>query len=303
MISSTLLMEIVMRFYLLILISVLVVSISAGSVYSQNKEAVPGSWQKNSVQTDGGSAVTVSMYFPKSYKAGMSRTLILLHSYGKSSYEWEKTSGASKLADTYGIILVCPDMGKTIYENDYFDETSNRWNAIPGGRWIPQVLIPYLRKEKDLCNDRKLTGITGLEIGARGALLSAARNPEIFGFAGGISGMYDSGSATRFEGYNLLYGKYKDNKDRWENADSIIILAPQLSKTVIFLSHGNKERNPSIDQTQLVLIRLAQLKKKQGGFQYRFFEKGWGDSWAIWGPSLLECFKDFDAAAPAGAVK
>jgi S-formylglutathione hydrolase FrmB len=296
-------MEIVMRLYLFMLISIIVSGFSADLVYSQSKGAVPGAWQKTSIQSSDGSSVTVALYFPKSYAAGMNRTLILLHSYGKSSSEWEKTSGAAKLADEHGIILVCPDMGKTMYENEYFDETTIRWNALPGGKWIPQVLIPYLRKEKDLCTDRKLTGIAGLEIGARGALLAAARNPEMFCFAGGISGMYDSGSAMRFDGFNALYGKYKENKERWENADSIITLAPQLSQTVIFLSHGNKERNPSIDQSQLLLIRLAQLKKKQGGFQYRFFEKGYGDGWVIWGPSLIECFKDFDDSTSSGAVK
>jgi S-formylglutathione hydrolase FrmB len=296
-------MEIVMRLYLLILVSVIISGFAVEPVYTQSKGAMPGSWQKSGIQSTDGSSVTVSLYFPKSYKAGMNRTLILLHSYGKSSSEWEKTSGAAKLADEYGIILVCPDMGKTIYENEYFEETIIKWNALPGGKWIPKVLIPYLQKEKDLCTDRKRTGIAGLEIGARGALLAAARNPEMFGFAGGISGMYDSGSAMRFEGFNALYGKYKDNKDRWENADSIITLAPQLSGTVIFLSHGNKERNPSIDQSQLVLIKLAQLKKKQGGFQYRFFEKGWGDGWAIWGPSLVELFKDFDISTSVGSAK
>lgn len=265
------------------------VSAISSSVSAQ----VPGTWQKSTITSADSNPVNVLVYYPKNYKAESALTLVLLHSWGKTPSEWQKSSSAARLADETGTVLVCPEMSRTVYENEFYDDTEVRWNSVPGGKWMSSVFIPWLTSDKKLYRDRTSAGIAGLEIGARGALLTAARNPEIFGFAGGISGFYDSGSVTRSQIFTGAYGKYKENKDRWENADSILPLAPALAKTNMFFAHGSKERNPGIDQTQFVLIKINQLKKKQGGFNYRFFEKPYGEAWSIWNPCLSELFNDF----------
>jgi S-formylglutathione hydrolase FrmB len=266
-----------------------ILSAAVSGAYAQT----PGSWQKSVVSGQNCDPVNVQIYYPKKYNPETSLTLVLLHSWGKSPAEWQKSSSAAKLADESNIVLVCPETGKTVYENEFYDDTSVKWNSMPGGKWMSSVFVPWLAADKKLYRGRQYTGIAGLEIGARGALLSAARNPGTFGFAGGLSGFYDSGSVTRSQIFTGAYGKYKDNKDRWENADSILPLAPALSRTTMFFSSGSRERNPSIDQTQFVLIIISQQKKKSGGFDFRFVEKSWGEAWGIWNPCLAEMCRDF----------
>ncbi|HEY1406025.1 MAG TPA: alpha/beta hydrolase-fold protein [Spirochaetota bacterium] len=263
-----------------------------------------GGWLKNLTVPysgdEGSFSVAVQIYFPEGYKAGDAvRTLILLPSWGRNQTEWEKSSNVKRYANERKYILVCPDMGKTVYENDYYPETTVKWHELPGGKWIIKALVPWLRDEFSLCRSRELTGITGVGFGARGAILSAARYPEVFGFAGGISGTYDAESVPLSTPFVGVYGKYKENKERWASADNVIALVPNLKDTIVFMAHGKRERGSPIELSQIVLIKLAQLKKQNPGkFPYKFVVQEWGDEWEVWNKFLSDMFIQFDTPFP-----
>jgi hypothetical protein len=267
-----------------------------------------GSWLKNlSVPysgSEGSFSVPAQMYFPDGYKSGDAvRTLVLLHPYGKNLTEWERFAAVKRYANEKRYVLVCPDMGKTVYESEYYPETMVKWQPLPGGQWIPKALIPWLRAEFSLCLTRETTGIAGVGFGARGAILAAERNPEMFGFAGGISGTYDAESAPSSSAFTGVYGKYKENKDRWMTVDNAITLAPNLRDTIVFMAHGKRERGSSIECSQIVLIKMSQLRKQNPGkYQYKFVVQEWGDEWVIWNKFMPDMFMYFDSI-PAVSVK
>lgn len=292
-----------MKAYFLFSLFIVIAAASAACA-KYSGDLVPGQWIKGlSVPASGsdGKAVQIQIYIPKDFKSGEDiRTLIMLHSYGRNMNEW-KIQAVVKSADENKMIIVCPDMGKTVYENEFFPETTLAWNAIPGGKWIPTVLVLWLRSEFGFCVKRDFTGIAGVEMGARGAILAAARNPEMFSFAAGIAGLYDCTSLSSGDSFARVYGPYKANKERWENSDSILNLAPNLAHTTVFMFHGKRDKVSPAGQSHLVLIKLAQLKKKNPDqYRFRFLDKSYGDGWDIWIPAIPEMFNDFTALKSTG---
>jgi hypothetical protein len=240
---------------------------------------------------EGNFNVLIQIYFPQSYiKEKPVRTLILLPSYGRGLTEWEKNSAAVRYANEQQCVLVCPDMGRTVYESQYFPETTLRWHELPGGVWIPNVLVPFLRDQFGLCRAREITGIAGVGMGARGALLAAARNSEIFSYAGCIAGAYDAALLPQSGPLTAQYGRYKNFKERWESVDSVLSVAQNLKDSCIYMGHGKREKDNPIESAQIVLIKFSQLKKQHPSFNYKFSFSEWGTEWEVWNKLVPDLF-------------
>ena len=172
---------------------------SFGAGYSG--KIVPGAWNTVEVpynDPEKSFSVKMQIYFPKNYSLGdRVPVMLLLHNYGASMYEWGRNSSIAVQAEKYNLVLVSPDMGRTLYETEYFPETTLKWNPIPGGRWVAEVLVPYLRAQFNLALNSKKTAVAGVGYAARGALLLASTYPQFFGEAVGIAGCYDQLSMSR----------------------------------------------------------------------------------------------------------
>ncbi|MCL1911358.1 MAG: esterase family protein [Leptospirales bacterium] len=242
--------------------------ISFSSDYSGS--ATPGSWvyDKITYTYNGESAsVNLQLYFPKTYKASTpARTLIVFHGYRGRQGDWNNNTRISVLADQYSFVLVCPSMGTTLYESAYFPETINKWGPLPGGLFVSDVLVPYLRKKFSVATNAKFTGVFGNSTGGRGALLAAARNPEFFGATGGVSGDYDPVSMSQNRLLVSVYGPYKDFEKRWQNTDNLMEMAVNLKGIPVFLAHGDKDSVVEKEQAILMSLKLNQLEKKGGNY-------------------------------------
>jgi len=256
---------------------------------SYSGSVTPGSWIYDTITYvyNGESAsVGLQLYFPKTYKtSGRARTLIVLHGYKGRQGDWNNNTRISALADQYSFVLVCPSMGITIYESAYFPETVNKWGPLPGGLFVSNVLVPYLRKNFSLATSAEFTGIFGNSTGGRGALLAAARNPGFFGAAGGVSGDYDPMSMPRDRLLVSVYGPYKDFEERWQNTDNLMEMAVNLKGIPVFLAHGDKDSVVEKEQTMLMGLKLNQLEKKGGSYPrvnklYPYKMHDW-DCWRI----------------------
>ncbi len=237
------------------------------------------------------------IYFPKNYIRGKNfRTLIGLHSHKGSYRDWGKHTPIERYADMYNFIIVCPNMGNTIYETEYFPETTNKWNGIPGGRWIVGVLIPYLQENFAIPLKGNRIGIFGNSTGGRGALLLAASYPQIFGAAAGLSGDYDPISIPNDRLLTSVYGNFKDFRARWENKDNIIKLAENLRDIPVFIAHGEKDMVVPFEQSRILAIRLLQLRKKSGEFILEYHLKKYKfHDWSFWGlmtPQMMSFFNE-----------
>ncbi len=208
-------------------------------------------------------SVALRIYYPKiAQGAECRRVLIALHDYNRTNKEWSDFTDIKSYADQYGFVIVCPNMGQTSYEMKFYAETVRPWDGVPGGKWVGEILVPFLQKRFRLARDRETTGILGVSNGARGSILIACSYPNIFGAAAGISGYYDTSVLTDNRILVSVYGKYSSFKSRWERDDNIIELASRLKNTRVFLAHAARDRDIPVEQSQLLGMRLRQLQKK-----------------------------------------
>ena len=265
-------------------------------------DIAPGAWLRDvkieydvdGVQYHG----TTQLYFPKGYAGGKNaRTLIVLHGYRQAPADWEKRTSIAEYADRYGFVLVCPAMTTTLYESKYYPETVNRWAPAPGGEFITDILVSFIRKNYGLGMDRERTGIFGVSTGGRGALMLAARHPKIFGAAAGLSGDYDSSTMKNDRILTLVFGAYDENRERWEEEANVLKKAVNLKKTPVYLGHGGRDRVVPPSQTKLLADCLKKLAEDSRGYEHVVEEAksdGAGHDWQYWGGLVPEVMKFFD---------
>ncbi|MEW6527117.1 MAG: prolyl oligopeptidase family serine peptidase [Spirochaetota bacterium] len=235
----------------------------------------PGSWvivtvpaAENSEKT-----VPVKLYFPKDYSKS-SRTIIALHDYDGSMNSWQNNTNITYYANMYNMVIVCPNMPRTVYESQFFDETTVKWNEMPAALWIGTMLIPYLKNTVGLKIDKDSLGVCGFSIGARGALRIGELFSDTVGAIACLSGYYDMLSHVKNYMFVSVYGKYNDNPQRWAAFDNAIDDAKNLKSVAVFLAHGNKDSRVPMEQSFMLAVKLKQLQKEyKSGYNFTFVEK------------------------------
>ena len=276
------------------------IPLSAGKISGDYSQSVkPGRWLRNiavPIDKAHNEYNTVQIYFPRSYKhKKKQRTVITLPLYNGTVKDYETNTYIEKSAEEYSIVVVCPDMGKTIYESRYYDETTIRWSSVPGGRYVTEILLPFLRKNFNLAQKQDYTGIFGISTGGRGALLVTCLNPDEFGAVGGISGDYDPLSMPNDPLLKSMYGEYSKFKDRWKEDDNIMNLAENLRNIPVFLAHGKKDYYTPREQSLVLAMRLKNLQKKKGGFDITYREKKYySRDWKYWVVAVPEAMEFFN---------
>jgi len=246
----------------------------------------PGRWLKNiAVPTEfmgESSTANIQIYFPRSYVKGKKfRTIIALHQSDKNERDWESSSIES-LADRYNMVIVCPYMKRSVYENSFYPETNSKWNVIPGSRFLGETLIKFLNNNFSLASKKDSTGIIGAELGAHGAILTSCYYPNRFKAAAGISGFYDPTAMQNNKMIEAVYGSYKSFQDRWDYDASPLKLAERLKGVHVFLYHGLKYDSYQPEQSRVMAIKIKQLQKKSSDYFITYRElksgsKGWGN--------------------------
>lgn len=264
-----------------------------------NKQIKPGRWLDNIkviINEKTGEHNTIQIFFPKGYKdSKKQRTLIALHPYAGSQKDYEEHTRIESLANEYNCVIVCPGMGKTIYETEYFDETKIKWSSQPGGIYIKKTLLEFLQKELGLARKSDYTGIFGIATGARGALLMACLYTDDFGAVAGISGDYDPISMPNDKLLTAMYGPYNEFKERWAKKDNVYNLAENLKGIPVFLAHGNKDYITPVGQSQVLAMRLNLIKKEKGRDTIIYKEKKFfARDWKFWNMVLSDVMAFFD---------
>lgn len=272
---------------------------SSGKI-KKNSLINPGRWLKNiAVETEHEgqkSAAKIQIFFPVNYIQGKKiRTIIALHSYDSNEREYENNSSIESYANKYNLVIVCPSMGKSLYENSFYPETNYKWNVIPGGKFTGETLIKFLNKNYDLALTKNSTGIMGLTTGAYGALSVAARYNDKFQAAAGLSGFYDPTTIQRPGIIEAVYGSYKNHADRWEKEASVITIAEKLSGISVFLYHGTGGDAFHPGQSRMLAIRIKSLQKSSGAYSVTYRENKNGyQGWTYWKRQIPEIMEFMD---------
>jgi S-formylglutathione hydrolase FrmB len=162
--------------------------------------------------------------------------LYLLHGWSGNFAGW--LGSAPQLlrhADTYGMIIVCPDGG---YDSWYLDSPVD--STVRYETHIAFEVVQYVDYYYHTRRESRGRAIAGLSMGGHGAIFLAIRHPDVFGAAGSMAGGLDL-SAWRKNDWDLK-GVLGDPDTHWQNwlDYSVVNLAPLLkgSKGAIIIDCG-----------------------------------------------------------------
>lgn len=151
--------------------------------------------------------------------------LYLLHGWSGHFGSW--LTDAPQLqayADTYQMLIVCPDGGYGSWYLDSPVDSSVRYETHIAVEVVGYVDHYYYTRRK-----REGRAISGLSMGGHGALRLAIRHPDVFGAAGSMCGGLDLRPFKKNDwDLKAILGSPKDHWDNWEQA-SVVNLIPRLA--------------------------------------------------------------------------
>jgi len=228
------------------------------------------------LQTISIGGIDCDIYVPQGQVSG---TVLVLPGWDFPKDSWLKNSRIREYASQLDLVLVLPEMRKTLYETAYYPETTMKWNETPGGILIKQTLIPELQKRYSILAAGQNNFLIGLSTGGRGVALTALENPGLFTAGAAFSGDFAQ-EQMRGESITIaVYGPYDAFKDRWMGRDNPHGRIAEW-KMPLYLSHGLADRIVPPEQTQMFgdalrdkIPDLIEMHLKSGyGHDYRFWD-------------------------------
>ncbi|KJD37251.1 XynC protein [Tamlana sedimentorum] len=138
--------------------------------------------------------------------------IYLLHGAGGNYKDWLKKAPQIKnYVETYNVLIVCPDGGKTSW---YFDSPVDA--AMRYETYVAKELVAQVDAKYQTAASREKRAITGLSMGGHGALYLAFKHQDIWGVAASMSGGVDvRGFPLRWHLAERL-GTYAEHPENWE---------------------------------------------------------------------------------------
>ena len=137
--------------------------------------------------------------------------LYLLHGADGCYNDWSRKADLHRLADRYGVIIVCPD-GQDSW---YFDSPIDP--KMQFETYVSKELVAYIDSHYRTHANRYMRAITGLSMGGHGALFLAFRHPDVFWSCGSMSGNMDITQFTDRWHIRARLGDYESNPQRWHD--------------------------------------------------------------------------------------
>lgn len=132
-----------------------------------------------------GSTVYYDVIEPQRAREGRTRpVLFLLHGLYGSRTNWTENTKILEYAADKRLVIVCPDAG----DNWYVDRSEEE--GVSYERYILDDLIPDAESRFAAGGQRAKRAIAGISMGGYGAMKMAIRHPEVFCFAGSMSGAF-----------------------------------------------------------------------------------------------------------------
>jgi hypothetical protein len=283
----------------MVILAMLFISFRVSAEAVASPEIVPARVIKTiRVPVSDGSApslIDVDVYIPKDGK--ITADLLVLPGWKYSRTRWHRETDLLILADRFGYRCVFPEMNISCYESEYFRETQPwmKWSVTPGGKWIREIFLPYIRKNHGLFQPGGRNFLLGLSTGGRGVALVSLQNPGLFTAGAALSGDYNQLDLPRDNLMIGLYGLYGRFRERWSAVDNPYQAASDGKwEMPIYLGHGDSDRVVPVEQSR----RFAGLlTKKYPELKMRYCEaKGQGHDFVYWNSELEGVFSFFEAS-------
>lgn len=151
---------------------------------------------------------------PDDYANGDSLPVVyLLHGHGGDYADWvNKAPEIKNLADQYGLIVVCPDGGRSSWYWDSPVDESFKYETF-----VASELVTWIDGHYKSIPHREGRAITGLSMGGHGALYLAMRHLDVYGAAGSTAGGVDIRPFPLNWDMAERLGSYAEYPERWED--------------------------------------------------------------------------------------
>jgi S-formylglutathione hydrolase FrmB len=225
---------------------------------------------------------------PASYDIKKKRfpVLYLLHGYDGGYDNWIKRAPElTSYADTYQVLIVCPDGGKSSW---YFDSPVDP--AMRYETYISKEVVKYIDTHFKTIADKAHRAITGLSMGGHGALFLALRHPKVFGEAGSMSGGFDLNDNRRRFDVSERVGDTIHHASNWHDL-SVYYLIEKYASTPVKIIFDCGTSDIFIDANRKTHQKMLQLK-----IPHEYSERPGTHDWNYWRRSLplhLNFFSQF----------
>lgn len=152
------------------------------AAHAQNSSVQTIQLQSNLVKT----TLSYNVVLPPDYRTASTArypVLYLLHGFGGHYTDWVTRTNVADYAAQYRMIVVTPE-GNNSWYTDSVSTTTDKYES-----YILKELIPDVQKRFRTIESRYGRGIAGLSMGGYGALKFGLKSPEMFAFAGSMSGV------------------------------------------------------------------------------------------------------------------
>ncbi|MBJ7880031.1 alpha/beta hydrolase [Gelidibacter salicanalis] len=212
--------------------------------------------------------------------------LYLLHGAGGTYADWvSKVPKLKAYADTYNLIIVCPDGGLTSW---YFDSPMDV--KMKYETYISKELINAIDTTYNTTAEKSGRAITGLSMGGHGAFYLAFKHQDIWGAAGSMSGGLDIRPFPNNWDLNKRLGNYAEYKDNWEE-NTVINMVYKLTDNSLKLIFDCGISDFFYDANKRLHEKLMERN-----IAHDYIERPGNHNWAYWSNSIqyqLLFFNDY----------
>jgi putative tributyrin esterase len=269
--------------------SSLLILLSCGSGFCQNAAAKPKTaishrafvkdavFRSASMQRD----MRYRLLLPHDYdKGGRFAVLYLLHGLYGDYKNWDTRTGLENYARNLHLLIVMPDADDSWYTNSA---------TVPGDKfedYIVKDLIPEVDEKYLTIRERHARAIAGLSMGGYGAIKFALKYPDLFAFAGSVSGALNAAQnldTLRPEFRPRLLEVFGNEGSPTRAENDVFRLLDRPNRTTypyVYLACGTADS--FLDVNRALADQLLSQK-----IAYEYHETPGDHSWEYWDGTLL----------------
>ena len=217
--------------------------------------------------------------FPREYNRGRFPVLYLLHGLYGDYQNWDMRTKLENYARNVQLLIVMPDARDSWYTNSA---------SVPGDKfedYIAKDLISEVDEKYRTIRSRQDRAIAGLSMGGYGAVKLALKYPDLFAFAGSLSGALNAPQdldtlRPEFRSQLLQVFGREGSPARADN--DVFLLLDTSSKTPYpYLYLGCGTADPFLETNRSLALQLS-LRK----MTYEYHETPGGHTWEYWDTAL-----------------
>ncbi len=279
-----------------------VVLLSAGIAPAKKSASLPASENGKTIRVEESVFYSASLgrdmhylvLLPRDYAGGRRfPVLYLLHGLYGDYKNWDTRTHLEQIAAAYSWLIVTPDAGDSWYVN------SATKPAEKFEDYIAKDLISEVDKKYRTIAEKRARAVAGLSMGGYGAVKLALKHPDLFAFAGSLSGAFNAAQnlddlRPDFRAKLLEVFGNSGSATRTDN-DVFLLLKNSSDLPYFYLACGTSDF--FLETNRALAARLSTQK-----IPYEYHEAPGGHAWEYWDAQLAPLLQAVERTLGSGAV-